>query len=331
MGQVYLLGTKKTYDTSKQVLSENQIVTGYGYGMNKESYVVYKVENKCNSFIYHMINIETKEFTQTDLPRPLSEKFGIGMYYNDRTPELMDSFEVAILISEAKLKADKQRAEKEILRERNEQLKAIGKERLQMLIPSGTKAVIVAELHEDDSDSMTDYFGYHTARTVILGFSPHTKDIFAEMRKYAVNFEETVHLAEENEKYEHREKYTGGAGYYLGKNRYSGWVVKKEKFYKDRESIIEAFAHIAGEESNIYVKTKSATDETSTAITGDFFIVDYSQKALAVFGDTRPVKNQLKASGGRFNPKLMHNGTKKAGWIFSKSKEQEIKKLLNIQ
>jgi hypothetical protein len=63
----------------------------------------------------------------------------------------------------------------------------------------------------------------------------------------------------------------------------------------------------------------------------DFLIVDYSQKALAVFGDTRPIKDQLKALGGRFNPKLTHEGEKKAGWIFSKSKEQEIRNLLTIK
>jgi hypothetical protein len=65
--------------------------------------------------------------------------------------------------------------------------------------------------------------------------------------------------------------------------------------------------------------------------TTDFLIVDYSQKALAVFGNTRPMKEELKALGGRFNPKLTHKGTKKAGWIFSKSKEQEVRNLLTIK
>jgi hypothetical protein len=53
---------------------------------------------------------------------------------------------------------------------------------------------------------MTDYFGYHTTRTVILGFSTHIKDLFSEMRKYAANFSETTHLAEENKKYKHCKK-----------------------------------------------------------------------------------------------------------------------------
>ncbi|MDR0575251.1 MAG: hypothetical protein LBG96_14745 [Tannerella sp.] len=59
--------------------------------------------------------------------------------------------------------------------------------------------------------------------------------------------------------------------------------------------------------------------------------VDYSEKALAVFGDTRSVKDQLKALGGRFNPKLSHEGEKKAGWIFSKTKENDLRDLLTVK
>jgi len=71
--------------------------------------------------------------------------------------------------------------------ERNEQLKAIGRERLEKLIPADAKAIIIAELHQNESDPMTDYYGYRTQRTVILGFSTHTKDLFSEIRKYAAN------------------------------------------------------------------------------------------------------------------------------------------------
>jgi hypothetical protein len=62
---------------------------------------------------------------------------------------------------------------------------------------------------------------------VILGFSTHTKDLFSEMRKCAANFEGTIHLTVENEKYEHREKYTGGEGYYLGESKFFGWIVRR--------------------------------------------------------------------------------------------------------
>ena len=212
--------------------------------------------------------------------------------------------------------------------EQSRQLEATGRKRLQKLIPAGTKAVIVAELHKDESDSMTDYFDYSTERTVILGFSPHTKDIFAEMRKYAGNFEETAHLSAENRAYEHREKYTGGAGYYLGKSKYSGWIVRKSKDYRNRESIINAFALLAGEETNIRVNVRNMTDTASAPVTGNYLIVDYSPKAIAVFGDTKLIKDRLKALGGRFNPNLTHENAKKTGWIFSKSKEQQVRNLL---
>ena len=45
-------------------------------------------------------------------------------------------------------------------------------------------------------------------------------------------------------------------------------------------------------------------------------IIDYSEKAIAVCGDTREVKESLKALGGRFNGRL----TCGAGWIFSAKK-----------
>jgi uncharacterized iron-regulated protein len=71
--------------------------------------------------------------------------------------------------------------------------------------------------------------------------------------------------------------------------------------------------------------------EAKQVVDDSFVIVNYSEKALAIFGDTRPMKDQLKAMGGRFNPKLSYEGGKRAGWIFSKSKEQEVKSLLTIK
>lgn len=57
-------------------------------------------------------------------------------------------------------------------------------------------------------------------------------------------------------------------------------------------------------------------------------MVDYSEKAIAVFGDTKAIKEQLKELGGRFNPSLNYNGEKRAGWIFSKKKADKVKELI---
>lgn len=57
-------------------------------------------------------------------------------------------------------------------------------------------------------------------------------------------------------------------------------------------------------------------------------IVDYSEKAVAVFGDTKSIKEQLKELGGRFNPSLNYNGDRRAGWIFSKKQADKVKELI---
>ncbi len=55
-------------------------------------------------------------------------------------------------------------------------------------------------------------------------------------------------------------------------------------------------------------------------------IVDYSEKAFAIIGETKPVKEQLKQLGGRFNAFLKCG----AGWIFPKSKLSAVKLQLSI-
>ena len=64
------------------------------------------------------------------------------------------------------------------------------------------------------------------------------------------------------------------------------------------------------------------------AVTAEGLVVDYSEKAVAVFGDTKAIKDQLKELGGRFNPALKYNGEKRAGWIFSKKQADKVKELI---
>jgi hypothetical protein len=55
-------------------------------------------------------------------------------------------------------------------------------------------------------------------------------------------------------------------------------------------------------------------------------IIDYSDKAIAVIGDTKSIKDSLKELGGRFNFRLSCG----AGWIFPKTKLGDVQKLLNV-
>lgn len=57
-------------------------------------------------------------------------------------------------------------------------------------------------------------------------------------------------------------------------------------------------------------------------------LVDYSDKAIALFGDSRAMVDELKAIGGRFNAKLTYNGERRAGWVFSKKKREAVAALI---
>lgn len=106
-------------------------------------------------------------------------------------------------------------------------------------VPADAKAVIVAELVEDRSDSMTDYYGSTTTRTVILGFSTHTRDLFPELRKAARNFAETASLADAPANAEHRQKYSMGGGFFLkaGYRHDNGWKVSKQRLFRGIDSL----------------------------------------------------------------------------------------------
>lgn len=112
--------------------------------------------------------------------------------------------------------------------------------------PEWAQSAIVAELHQDDCDSMTDYFNAKTLRTVVIGWSKHNRDLFSEMRKAAATFPETADLATAPENAEHREKYSMGAGYYLkvGSRYCSGWAVQKVSFGYCGRAGLEFAPHI---------------------------------------------------------------------------------------
>lgn len=55
-------------------------------------------------------------------------------------------------------------------------------------------------------------------------------------------------------------------------------------------------------------------------------IIDYSEKAFALVGETKTIKDNLKSLGGRFNPKLSCG----AGWVFPKSKLTTVQAFLNM-
>ena len=208
-------------------------------GYNNPKYVIIKnlgIDKKFPSYgtRYLVVNLQTLEqkFYDACLLKFIEEKKDerIQTYILKEKLSLEETFEIYAKSEEKRKIKEKQE------QERQETLKALeekGREFFKKYIPENAKALIVAKYEVDKSDPMTDYYSTSTKETVILGYSFHTRDLFSEMRKFADRIPETKHLAEKNPKFEHREKYAWGAGYYLKDgSRYStGWKIEKVKKY----------------------------------------------------------------------------------------------------
>lgn len=92
----------------------------------------------------------------------------------------------------------------------------------------------------------------------------------------------------------------------------------------DEYKVIEPKA----KKSSVKPEKVEETKEVEAVTVEGIEVVDYSEKAIAVFGDTKAIKGQLKEIGGRFNPSLNYNGEKRAGWIFSKKQADKVRELL---
>lgn len=193
MTKLYSLFGGTTTDTDVKVVEVNQVIQMEGYSYDR--YVVYEITHNKYGYQYHLINLRTLDMQQSEVIKPLSQKFGIGMYYDENNIEFLSEKEVIELLIKAQTQKDAEIAKEMQESERKETVRVIGREWLRNNLPEDAKALIIACLKVDKSDSQTDYYASSTVRTVILGFSKHTRDIFSEMRKCASNFEETAYLS----------------------------------------------------------------------------------------------------------------------------------------
>lgn len=118
------------------------------------------------------------------------------------------------------------------------------REQIRAKAPAGAEALIVAELKEDTSDIITDYFANKTVRSVAIGFRFSKKEDFRALRAAASGFSETAHLGPEAPKdIEQRDNYSMGKGNYLSDHGWdgsgSGWIVKSYPLAGDWWSVDE--------------------------------------------------------------------------------------------
>jgi hypothetical protein len=68
--------------------------------------------------------------------------------------------------------------------------------------------------------------------------------------------------------------------------------------------------------------------QTPPTVAGNIEVIKYSEKAIGIFGDTKPIKDSIKAIGGKFNAYLNYNGGKAAGWILPLTKLEQVQRLI---
>ena len=248
--------------------------------------------------------------------RPISEKFGIGFYYDLDAPRATDE-EIAQAVERAnnfikEREEERMRAKEESERAREEVIKKYGAifDR-----PSGkyhTDAVLVAKHIRQDLANAFPGQKFSVRKTDYSSIDIEWKD--------GPTREEVEQIAGKHERNCTRDKWNDDLWDHED-SAFTAVFGGVDYLYYYRETAPE------NREISMYTKPEPKQSEPAKATEPEGIqIVNYSEKAIAVIGDTRTIKDTLKAIGGRFNAHL----TCGAGWIFSKSKEEAIKAALNI-
>lgn len=81
---------------------------------------------------------------------------------------------------------------------------------------------------------------------------------------------------------------------------------------------------------NVFAFNLPQTREQAKSANDGLELIEYSDRAICIIGNTKPVKEQLKGLGGKFNNFLTVNGQKVAGWIFPKWRANDVKAALSL-
>lgn len=178
--------------------------------------------------------------------------------------------------------------------------------------PSESEVRKILNLFEDefDGDWQTDY--YHTTCTPFTSVFGGWDSVRAE-REYSDAFVERCKA--EAAKFETDADF-GWHVQEVFKSHLDDWTRKNH----------DSWWRVIAEHTSDYKKPDKPQTKPSESVSGELSIIDYSEKAIAVTGDTKSIKDVLKQLGGRFNAKLSCG----AGWIFSKKKESDVRMALGI-
>ena len=298
-------------------LPKGTIVYAFGAGMEESTWattgkgdeIVKLSQNDSESYFSNPFN------NLDEYCRPISEKFGIGFYYDLDAPRATDE-EIAQAIERAnnflkEEEEEKNRAEEESTRAREEVIKKYGSIFDQ---PSGkyiTDAVLVAKHIRQDLANAFPGQKFSVRKTDYSTIHIEWKD--------GPTKEEVEQIAGKHERICTPDRWNADL-----------WEHNDTAFTSVFGGVDYLFYYRETAPENrgisLYTKPEPKQSKTETIDAKGVQIIDYSEKAIAIVGETRAIKETLKTLGGRFNSHLSCG----AGWIFSKSKEATLREALNI-
>ena len=298
-------------------LPKGTIVYAFGAGMEESRWattgkgdeIVKLSPNDSDSYFSNPFN------NLDEYCRPISEKFGIGFYYDLDAPRATDE-EIAQAIERAnnfikEREEEKNRAEDERKRAREEVIKQYGAIFDQ---PSGkysTDAVLVAKHIRQDLASAFPGQKFSVRKADYSTINIEWKD--------GPTKEEVEQIAGKHERICVRDRWNDDL-----------WDHNDTAFTSVFGGVDYLFYYRETAPENrgisLYTKPEPKQSKTETIEAKGVQIIDYSEKAIAIVGETRAIKETLKTLGGRFNRHLSCG----AGWIFSKAKEATLREALNI-
>jgi len=286
--------------------------------------VIYEIDNTRHTPSYKTVFLDGSGFRIDTHIKNITQKFGIGVYYNEGEKISQDLIDDLVLVA---YEFEKQEQAENAIKAASAQIKAeekkaylsqfqtadrrkttnIIKAHILKTFPTVSKIEVKTDVFSG-GDSMEVYY-YAPAKIEAL------EDFIKTFKEGSFNSMEDIY------------EYDSTRGEII----MEGYILQTYKYCSSRH--YEA----AAPEPKPTTPAPKQTSTPATAapvqkieITGAFEILDYSDKAVAVFGDTKAIKEQLKSLGGRFNAYLTHPTTelKACGWVFPKNKREELENLL---
>lgn len=317
--EIYTLSANGIKRLSKRPeLPKGTIIYSFGYGMQGDEWAT---TGNGNEIVKLSTNSEESYFSTPlqkldEYARPISEKFGIGFYYDLEAPRATDE-EIAQAMDRANEFIKEREEEKKRIKEESERARAEVLKKYGAIYdrPSGkyhTDAVLVAKHIRQDLATAFPGQKFSVRKQDYSTISIEWKD--------GPTREEVERVAGKHERNCTPDKWNDDLWDHTD-SAFTAVFGGVDYLHYYRKTAPE------NEEISLYTKPEPKQSEPAKATKAEGIqIVNYSEKAIAVIGDTRAIKDTLKTLGGRFNAHL----TCGAGWIFSKSKEDALKAALNI-